>query len=150
MAKMHLVNDKTGDRKEGTGGRAAMRGGGGVRRKSLPGGPPPKSLGVAGEVASCVLLYRRWIGDLGKQIAEYDAEDRDGFFHLMKMMYMLGLRAEDVITQLRFTPETIARWINGSRTPHVEMRAYVLEKCYAILRQIAELPVPRELVRLGD
>jgi hypothetical protein len=74
--------------------------------------------------------------------------ERDDFFHAMKILSMLGLRTEDVT--LQYTPETILRWINGSRCPHAEMRKYLLSKFVEVMREKVEVDTPREFVRAGE
>jgi hypothetical protein len=122
------------------------------KSKTMPGvrRPETRIVGEAGATAQHILLYRRMFADIAQLVADNNPEDRDSFFYCMKLMSLMGLRTEDVTAQLRFTPETIARWVNGSRCPHPELRQYVLDKCLGILQSKVHVDLPREFVRLGD
>ncbi len=125
-------------------GRAAP----GSKEKRLGARGPARSIAHAADAPRHILLYRRVFADVAQLVAENDVSDRDTFFYCMKWMALLGLRTEDVITHLRFTPETIARWVNGSRCPHPQLRQYVLETCLAVLAEHVEQDPPQEFVRL--
>lgn len=92
-------------------------------------------------------LYRQTVDRLADLIHDTRSDDRDGFFHAMRFMQLVGLSSDEVVERLDFSQENVCRWMSGQRCPHPELRRHVLDQCLEIVLSKANADVPPQFLR---